>query len=90
VSATSSAQSHGGARRADGWPLLRSVSPDADARLDERTTAPLITARFEILNRQADCSHPRHLDRPPSPDGALAIAECRRTRNSRENDSHAQ
>ncbi len=88
MSATSSAQSHGGARRVDCRPqLLRSVQPDPDA--DERSLAGSIGARLELLSRQSNRSRTKHLDRPSLQDGALAIAERRRTRNSWENDSHA-
>jgi hypothetical protein len=66
VSATSSAQGHGGARRAEFRPpLLRPVSPDMDARADERPPAPPMTARLEIFNRQAAALTLKHPDGPP-------------------------
>ena len=56
MSATSSAQSHGGARRADFRPpLLRPAL--SDARVDKRSLASSIIARAEILSRQAGCCH---------------------------------
>ena len=69
MSATSSAQSHGGARRVDCRPqLLRSVQPDPDA--DERSLAGSIGARLELLSRQSNRSRTKHLDRPSLQDGA--------------------
>src|SRR5215472_8623705 len=66
VSATSSAQSHGGARSADSRPpLLHPVSPDMNARADERPPAPPMTARLEIFNRQAAALTSKHPDGPP-------------------------
>ena len=87
MSATSSVQSHGGARRADFRPpLLRPVPLDTDACADKRLPAPVVAVRFEILNAQANSR-----TKSPSLKGdAFAMAERRRTRNSWENDGHAQ
>jgi hypothetical protein len=58
VSATSSAQSHGGARRADFRPpLLRPVPPGTNARAYERSLASSIIARVKILSRQVGFCH---------------------------------
>lgn len=75
MSATSSAQSHGGARTVDCRPqLLRPVAakPNADAR----SLASPVGAR--LLRRQSGRSRTDHLGRPSLQDGARAIAECRR------------
>jgi hypothetical protein len=48
--------------------------------------APVVTARFEILNAQANS----RTKSPSLKGGAFAMAERRRTRNSWENDGHAQ
>jgi hypothetical protein len=47
---------------------------------------------WKPLNRQVGCCHTKHRDRPPPSlvDDAVAIAECRRTRNSWGNYGHAQ
>src|SRR5262245_64214605 len=60
------------------------------AHTSDRPRRPLRASK--ILNRQADCCHTKHPHRPPPSraDGAVAIAECRRTRNSWGNYSHAQ
>jgi hypothetical protein len=75
VSATSSAQSHGGARTVDCRPqLLRPVLPDPNAV--DRLLASGVGAR--LLSRQSGRSCTEHLGRPSLQDGALAAAECRR------------
>jgi hypothetical protein len=86
MSATSSAQSHGGARRVycRSW-LLRSNQPDPEA--GERSLVGSI--RAPRLSRQSDRSRIKHLERPSQQDGGFATAERRRTRNSWGKDSHA-
>jgi len=75
VSATSSAQSHGGARRADFRPqLLHPVPAGTNARADQRSPAPRATAGFKSSNRQAGCTHTE----APS---WIAVADRRRFRD---------
>jgi hypothetical protein len=76
VSATSSAQSHGGARTVDCRPQpLRPVPPDPNAAAVDRFLASSVGAR--LLSRQSGRSCTEHLGRPSLQDGVLAIAECR-------------
>ena len=71
MSATSSAQSHGGARRADFRPPpLRPVPPSTSARAHERSSAPLVAARLISIPAVAV----RHTKEPEVP----AVAEGRR------------
>jgi hypothetical protein len=76
MSATSSAQSHGGARRADCRPqLLRPVPPDPNADAVNRLLASPVGAR--LLSRESGRSCTTSWS-PSRQDGALATAECRR------------
>jgi hypothetical protein len=77
VSATSSAQSHGGARTVDCRPqLLRPVPSDPNADAVDRLLVSPVGAR--LLSRQSGRSCTEHLGRPSLQDGALATAKCRR------------
>jgi hypothetical protein len=87
MSATSSAQSHGGGRGVycRSW-LLSSNQPDPEA--GERSFVASIRAP-RVAQSQSDRSRIKHLERPSRQDGGFATAKRRLTRNSWGKDSHA-
>jgi len=85
VSATSSAQSHGGARRLKFRPpLLHPLTADANTGARERLLAASIGPRFEMLNRQVGCCHTKRPDETPlRKDGAGGAQRLQRASRRR-------